>query len=278
MPGEVLTRVLLALSRREPGNPGVTERNDQIGAAPELAKLRARGLDDVEGDQPSADMDLVPLGDLRRRDADHAQFEPLRRASLVDEFALDHDRRGKPGRAVTFADIAADDRKPGLRISALEDLEAVVEIVVAKRRDGIIKPVHRADDGVDRARVRSDRPGGDVAERRALKAVAIVEQKAVGGLAAGLGDQGRGARETDGIVRAVTVIIVRIEVGVQVGDAKKPQAKPGLARASGGFGSSLRQGLSFVTGSRNGDGWIIAPPDLLVKEALAGERRRPAFD
>ena len=198
-PGEVLTRVLLALSRSEPGNPGVTERNDQIGAAPEVAKLRARGLDDVEGDQASADMDLVPLGDLRRRDADHAQFEPLRRASLVNEFALDHDRRGKPGRAVAFADIAADDRKPGLRISALEDLEAVVEIVVAKCRDGIIKPVHRGDDGVDRVRVRSDRPGGDVAERRALKAVAIVEQKAVGAPRRGPWRSGtrRGARPTE---------------------------------------------------------------------------------
>ena len=250
--GEVLTRVLLALGRREPGNPGVTERNDQIDAAPELAELRARGLDDVEGDQASAEMDLVPLRDLRRRDAEHAQLEPLRRSSLVEKFALDHDRRRKPGRAIAFAHIAAHDRKPSLRIGALEDIEAIVEIVVAERRGGVIKPVHRGDDGVDRARVRSDRPGGDVAERRALKTVAIVEQEAVGGLAAGVGDQGRGAREADGIVRAITVIIVRIEVGVQVRDAKEPQAEPGPARASGEFGSSLRQGLSFVTGSRNG--------------------------
>ena len=77
-------------------------------------------------------MGLIPSGDLRRRDAEHAHFEPLRRSSLVDEFALDHDRGWKPGGAVAFANIAADDRKPGLRISALEDLEAVVEIVVAK--------------------------------------------------------------------------------------------------------------------------------------------------
>ena len=147
-----------------------------------------------------------------------------------------------------------------MRISALEDLEAVVEIVVAKRRDVVVERVHRGDDGVDRARLRGDRPGGDVAERRALKTVAIVEQEAVGRLAAGLGDQGRGAREADGIVRAITVIVVRVEVGVQVGDAKQPQAKAGPPRASGGFRSSLRQGLSFVMGNRNGDGGIIAPP------------------
>ena len=87
-------------------------------------------------------------------------------------------------------------------------------------------------------RVRSDRPGRQVAERRALKDVAVVEQEAVGRLAARLGDQGRGPREADGIVRTITVIVVRIEIGVQVGDAEKPQAKPRLARASGGFRSS----------------------------------------
>ena len=95
-------------------------------------------------------MGLVPLGDLRRRDADHADFEPLRRSGLVDERALDHDRRRKPGRAVAFADIAADDRKARLRVSALESVEAVVEIVVAERRGGVVKRVHRGDDGMDR--------------------------------------------------------------------------------------------------------------------------------
>ena len=95
--------------------PGVTEHDDQIDAAPKFGKLRARGLDDVDRDQASADMGLVPLGDLRRRDADHAHFEPLRsfRTSSTN-VALDHDRRRKPGRAVAFADIAADDGKARL--------------------------------------------------------------------------------------------------------------------------------------------------------------------
>ena len=129
----------------------MTEHDDQIDAAPEFAKLRASGFDDVDRDQASADMGLVPLGDLRRRNADHTDFEPPRRSGRVDERALDHDRRRKPGRAIAFANVAADDRKARLRVSALERFEAVVEIVVPKRRGGIVKCVHRGDDGMDRA-------------------------------------------------------------------------------------------------------------------------------
>ena len=163
-------------------------------------------------------------------------------------------------------------------ISALEDLEAVVEIVVAQRRGRIVKRVHGGDDWMDRLRVRRCRFGRQIAERRALKNVAVVEQQAIGRLSARLSDQSRGAREADGIVRTIAIIVVRVEIGVQVVEAEKAQAKPRPALASGGFRSSLRQGLSFVTGSRNGEGRIIAPPDAPVKEALAGEPRRPAID
>ena len=154
----------------------MTEHDDEIDAAPKFAELRARRFDDVDRGQAPANMSLVPLGDLRRRNAEHAHFERLRRSGLIDERALDHDRGRKPGRAVAFADIAADDGKAGLGISALEDLEAVVEIVVAERRDRIVERVHGGDDGVDRLRIRCCRFGRQVAERRALKNVAVVEQ------------------------------------------------------------------------------------------------------
>ena len=137
-----------------------------------LAKLRAHGFDDVDGGQAPADMCLVPLGDLRRRDADHAHFEPPRRSGLVDKRALDHDRRRKPGRAIAFADVAADDRKARLRISALERLEAVVEIVVPKRRDRVVKRIHGGDDRMDRARVRSAS-----LERRDRRAACLEERR-----------------------------------------------------------------------------------------------------
>ena len=104
--GEVLTRIFLPRRRGEPGNARVTEHDDQIDAAPKFVELRARGLDDVDRGQAAPDMGLVPLSDLRRRDPDHAHSEPLRPSILVDQVALDHDRRRIPWRAVASADVA----------------------------------------------------------------------------------------------------------------------------------------------------------------------------
>ena len=156
-PGEVLARVLLPSPRGEPRNARVTEHDDEIDMGSKFAKLRAHGLDNVDRGQAPADMGFVPLGDLRRRDADHADFEPAGGSGLVDKRAFDHDRRRKPGRAIAFAHIAADDRKARLRISAPERLEAVIEIVVPESRDGIVKRVHRGDDGVDSLGIRDNR-------------------------------------------------------------------------------------------------------------------------
>jgi hypothetical protein len=94
-------------------------------------------------------MGFVPLGDLRGRDADHAHLELACSPGLIDKRAFDHDRRRKPGRAIAFAHIAADDGKARLRISALERLEAIIEIVVPESRDGVVKCVHRGNDRVD---------------------------------------------------------------------------------------------------------------------------------
>jgi hypothetical protein len=102
-------------------------------------------------------MGFVPLRDLWRRDPDHAYFEPAGGCGLVDKRAFDRNRSRKPGRAIAFAHVAADDRKARLPISALERPEAVVEIVVPERRDGIIERVHRRDDGVDCCGVRHHR-------------------------------------------------------------------------------------------------------------------------
>ena len=60
----------------------MTEHDDKISAEPNFAKLGAHGLDDIERGQAPADMGLVPLSNLRRRDADHAHSEPLRLPDL----------------------------------------------------------------------------------------------------------------------------------------------------------------------------------------------------
>jgi hypothetical protein len=170
--GEVLARVLLPSSRGEPRNTRVTQHDNQIDEGPKFAKLRAHGLDNVDRDQAPAHMGFVPLRDLRRRHADHAHFEPVGGFRFVDKRTFDHDRRRKPGRAIAFAHVAADDRKARLRISALE---AVVEIVVSERRDRIVKRVHRGDDRVGGPGMGDNRFGRQIGQGRALKDVAVVE-------------------------------------------------------------------------------------------------------
>jgi hypothetical protein len=135
----------------------MTQDDNQIDAGPKFAKLRPHGLDNVDRDQAPADMGFVPLRDLRRRDADHAHFEPAGGSGFVDKRAFDHDRRRKPRRAIAFAHVAADDRKARLCVCSVERLEAVVEIVVSESRDGIVKCVHRGDDGVDSRGIRDHR-------------------------------------------------------------------------------------------------------------------------
>jgi hypothetical protein len=120
-------------------------------------------------------MGFVPLGDLRRRDADHAHFELAGGSGFVDKRAFDHDRRREPRRAIAFAHVAADDRKARLCVCSVERLEAVVEVVVSESRDGIVKCVHRGDDGVDSGPVGNNRFSRQIAQRRALKDVAVVE-------------------------------------------------------------------------------------------------------
>ena len=89
--------------------------------------------------------------------------------------------------------------------------------------------------GMDRARVPDDRRGGEVAERRALENVAVVEQEAVGAFAPRLSDQRGGAREADRIVRTIAIIVVRIEIGVQIGQADETQLEPGPGACERGF-------------------------------------------
>ena len=122
-----------------------------------------------------------------------------------------------------------------MRVGALERLEAVVELMVPERRDRVVKPIHGGDHGVNRGRVPDDRVSGEVAERSALENVAVVEQQGVGTFAARLRDQTRGPREADGIIRTITIVIVRVKIGVQIGQAKQTQAQPGLGACGRGF-------------------------------------------
>ena len=149
----------------------------------------------------------------------------MRRARSVMHGALDHDPGGEPRCAVLASDVAADDGKARAGVSALENVKTVVEVMVAERGRGKVERVHDGDDRMGRLVVLRHRLGGEIAERRALQNVAVVEQQAVGRFLARLDDQRCGARETDRIIGTVAIVIVRVEIGVQIRHAHESQGK-----------------------------------------------------
>ena len=125
----------------------MTEHDDKISAEPNFAKLGAHGLDDIERGQSPADMGLVPLSNLRRRDADHAHSEPVRPFRTCREI-----RARSRSKAETRASRPCCERcmrrpESGLALGSLEGIDPVVEIVVPKRRGRAVKRVRGRDDG-----------------------------------------------------------------------------------------------------------------------------------
>ena len=242
---QVLRGVLLARRSPEPRNARVTERNDEIDAfLLQIGDFRPRRFDDVDEPQSAGDMGFVPLRDLHWREADDAHFQQLRRAALIDERALDHHRRRKPRGPVRSQNVAADDRKARRSVGALDNVESIVELVIAQRCGRVVQSIHRGDHRMVRTRTLPHGLSGEIAERRALKNVAIVEQETVSLLPACLRDQRGRLRKTDRNVGPIAKIIVRVKIGVQVGHADEAQIEtprgalrnrnPYCPRAAGG--------------------------------------------
>ena len=64
----------------------MTQGDDQVGPALlQPGHFRASGLDDIDRDQPSSYMLLIPPRDLRRGDADHPDLQQPPRPVVVDE-------------------------------------------------------------------------------------------------------------------------------------------------------------------------------------------------
>ena len=226
--GEVLACVLLAAHRRQARNAGVAQRDNEIGAAPEFAQLRARAASTmstvVKRPRTWVSSHCAICGGATPITPTLSPCGAPASSTNLRSITTDGGNQGEPSLRRILPQTTG---KPRPGVSALEDLEAVVELMVAKHRGRIVERVHRRDDRMDRLRVFGDRVGGEVAERRALENVAVVEQQAVGRFLASLSDQGRGPGKPDRIVRAVAVIVVRIEIGVQIGQAEQAQAQAG---------------------------------------------------
>jgi hypothetical protein len=171
----------------------------------------------------------IPDRDLRRRKPDHADTDRQGLSVLSDQRALQH-HEGRAQQAVIAGRLAAPahdirrhDGKLGIRQRAVEESEAEVEFVVAQRDGVIFQRVHRSDHRVDVARRKTPVPGDVVAQRAALKKVAIVEQQAVRRLGPQPRDQPAGARQAKRVAGLVGVIVVGQHVDMQISGREQPQ-------------------------------------------------------
>ena len=95
--GEMQRRVLLAALAIAARDAGMAQRHHDVGARLlEVRHVLLRRVDDVDGGRLAVEMRLVPLHDLRRHEADHADLDRLLGARLIDEL------RGR-GRATASA-------------------------------------------------------------------------------------------------------------------------------------------------------------------------------
>ena len=218
---------------------GMRERHDDLRAF--FLHLRHPGLGgfhDVARGDVAFEVAAVPGHDLRRHEADEADFDGMLGAGTVDDrlvedhIGLHQGLVGGRRSACLGGDVGADHREGRAGQGLHQEVETVVELVVAEGRGVEAHGVHRGDDRVDIAFGHALFIGHVIAHRVALQEVAVVEQHRVGGLGANVGDMGGGAGEAHRVDRFVAVIVIGHDMDVQVGRLHQPQMR--LARGRPG--------------------------------------------
>ncbi len=253
---------------------GVAERHDDVGAL--LLHLRnegARRRHDVADADVALEVAPVPRHDLGRDETDQADADRMGFPRTVGQRAVQDDV-GRHQRLVLrrigtkrLGDVGRDHRelRPGQRFH--QEVEPVVELVVAKGRCVEADRVHRGDDGVHVAVLHAPFVGDIVAHRVALQEVAVVDQHRVRRLGADRPDDGRRARQADSVHRPVGIVVVGEDVHVQVGGFHDAQVR--LARlCSGREGMQCDQGCPRQTSGEEGP-----PPDRVFRPAVHGDLR-----
>jgi len=206
------------------------QRQDQVGAGLDhLGHPGAGGADDVAREQPAIERVIVPVDDLRRGKADHPDADRMRDAHAIGHLTVEQHigfdqgsvaaRIGpKPGRQVRRhhrAGCAVD--RPH------QEIEAIVEFVIAQRDRVEVERVHRGDDRMHVAVAQAAFMRDIIAHRRALQEITIVEEQRIRRFGPGLFDQPCGADQADALPRTVGIIVIGKQVQVQVGGLDDPQ-------------------------------------------------------
>ena len=214
---------------------GMAQRDDDIGAR--LAHLRdpgIRGLNDIAGLNVAFEVAAIPDHDLRRNEADQADADRMGFACAVCDLAIkDHVGVKQEGvlrgtAAQLAGDVGEDHRESCALHRVHQEIEAVVELVVADGSTIKADGVHGRDDGMGIALGHAAFIGHVIAHGIALQEIAVVQEQRVRGLGADVVDERGGAGEADGVDVAVAVVIVREDVHVKVGGLHDAQVS--LAR------------------------------------------------
>nr|WP_245770668.1 hypothetical protein [Roseovarius azorensis] len=277
-------RVLHHRAIRAGINAGMGHQDHDIGpSGTDHRQPCARGLDHVAGGQAVAEMGVIPCRDLRRQEAEQADAQavpvtvgiahPARQDQVGGQQGLILNR----GRAGLRYRIGAGQGKARLSERLAQPVEAEVEFVIAKGRCVIAHEVHRVQHRVPAAPAPTGLCG-QVAERRALQEIAVVEQQAVPSprRGAGLSRARRKPCQPIGPVACVGVIVEGQDMAVYIRGLEhaQPYCCRGYRLGGGGIGElgqfcNVRwPGISVQVG------WKRSPdPHATVTAALPRGRR-----
>jgi hypothetical protein len=182
----------------------------------------------LHGDS-AAQNGVVPAGDLRRRQPDHPHAQRVAGTGAVDRVKR-HDHPWWQCMAMRAGDVARNNGKIGIGKCPVERRQPVVEFMVAQRRGIIAQCIHRRDHRVGAGVVDHRGVGEKIAHRGALQEIAVVQEQAIGDLAARRADHRRQPRQP--VLRlggggAVGEIVIAENAHVQIGGLQDAQAKRG---------------------------------------------------
>lgn len=223
--GRVFGVLRCLVPRWQGRNPGMGEGDHKIGArGSDQLQLSLRGLQERRGRKLGPGPGLEPGEAGGRQHADHRDAQGLLGAVTVEQAAFEH-RPGADRRADGGAQIGAEHRKfrRFQRLSERPDPE--IELVITKRRSVVAQSVHRRDHRVLAVVAACGLAwlAPELRQRRALKKIAAIEQKAVRGFAARLRDF-RGQRcQASARGGAIVEVIVSPSLTMQIGRLKNPQ-------------------------------------------------------